>query len=46
MSEPNAGTDVLGMKSNAVYDSARDGYVLNGAKVSSLTLMLYVCNEL
>ncbi|KAL3789199.1 hypothetical protein ACHAWO_013927 [Cyclotella atomus] len=33
MSEPNAGTDVLGMKSNAVYDSARDGYVLNGAKM-------------
>lgn len=25
--------DVLGMKSNAVYDSTRDGYVLNGAKV-------------
>lgn len=25
--------DVLGMKSNAVYDFSRDGYVLNGAKV-------------
>jgi alkylation response protein AidB-like acyl-CoA dehydrogenase len=36
MSEPNAGTDVLGMKSNAVYDSTRDGFVLNGAKVSVL----------
>jgi isovaleryl-CoA dehydrogenase len=34
MSEPNAGTDVLGMKSNAVYDSARDGFILNGTKVS------------
>jgi hypothetical protein len=33
MSEPNAGTDVLGMRSNAVYDAARDGYVLNGTKV-------------
>jgi alkylation response protein AidB-like acyl-CoA dehydrogenase len=34
MSEPNAGTDVLGMRSNAVYDATRDGYVLNGTKVS------------
>ena len=33
MSEPNAGTDVLGMKSNAVYDATRDGYLLNGTKV-------------
>ncbi|KAK1742441.1 isovaleryl-CoA dehydrogenase [Skeletonema marinoi] len=33
MSEPNAGTDVLGMKSNAVYDSARDGFILNGTKM-------------
>lgn len=33
MSEPNAGTDVLGMKSNALYDSARDGFILNGTKV-------------
>ena len=33
MSEPNAGTDVLGMKSNAAYDSARDGFILNGTKV-------------
>eukprot|EP00985_Skeletonema_marinoi_P009791 scaffold4583_cov81-Skeletonema_marinoi.AAC.1 len=33
MSEPNAGTDVLGMKSNAVYDSSRDGFILNGTKM-------------
>lgn len=33
MSEPNAGTDVLGMKTNAVYDATRDGYLLNGTKV-------------
>ena len=33
MSEPNAGTYVLGMNYNAVYDSARDGYILNGTKV-------------
>lgn len=33
MSEPNAGTDVLGMKSNALYDPARDGFILNGTKV-------------
>mmetsp|Transcript_10544 Transcript_10544/g.16634 ORF Transcript_10544/g.16634 Transcript_10544/m.16634 type:complete len:451 (-) Transcript_10544:574-1926(-) len=33
MSEPNAGTDVLGMKTNAVYDAARNGYVLNGTKM-------------
>lgn len=33
MSEPNAGTDVLGMRTRAVYDPARDGYVLNGTKM-------------
>ncbi|KAL7522479.1 hypothetical protein ACHAWX_007166 [Stephanocyclus meneghinianus] len=33
MSEPNAGTDVLGMKSNALYDPARDGFILNGTKM-------------
>ncbi|KAL9179448.1 hypothetical protein ACHAXT_008738 [Thalassiosira profunda] len=33
MSEPNAGTDVLGMRTSAAYDAARDGYVLNGAKM-------------
>ena len=33
MSEPNAGTDVLGMRSNAVFDPSRNGYVLNGAKM-------------
>lgn len=38
MSEPNAGTDVLGMKSNAVYDDARNGYVLNGTKVRTIHL--------
>ena len=38
MSEPNAGTDVLGMKSNAVYDADRDGYLLNGTKVRCVTI--------
>ena len=33
MSEPNCGTDVLGMRSNAIYDSTRNGYVLNGSKM-------------
>ena len=33
MSEPNAGTDVLGMKSNAVYDPQRNGFILNGTKM-------------
>mmetsp|Transcript_3645 Transcript_3645/g.8080 ORF Transcript_3645/g.8080 Transcript_3645/m.8080 type:complete len:453 (-) Transcript_3645:64-1422(-) len=33
MSEPDAGTDVLGMRSNAVYDAKRDGFVLNGTKM-------------
>ena len=33
MSEPNAGTDVLGMRTNAAYDEARKGYVLNGTKM-------------
>lgn len=33
MSEPNAGTDVLGMRTSAVYDASRDGYVLNGNKM-------------
>ena len=33
MSEPNAGTDVLGMKTSAVYDSLRNGYLLNGTKM-------------
>lgn len=41
MSEPNAGTDVLGMKSNAVYDPTRDGYVLNGTKVSKSQLFSF-----
>lgn len=29
----HGGTDVLGMKTNAVYDSSKDGYVLNGTKM-------------
>ncbi|KAL3757776.1 hypothetical protein ACHAWU_000417 [Discostella pseudostelligera] len=33
MSEPNAGTDVLGMKTNATYDTSRNGYILNGTKM-------------
>ncbi len=33
MSEPTAGTDVLGMKSNAVYDADLGGYILNGTKM-------------
>ncbi|KAL7550135.1 hypothetical protein ACHAWF_013378 [Thalassiosira exigua] len=33
MSEPDAGTDVLGMRTGAVYDPERDGYVLNGTKM-------------
>ena len=36
MSEPDAGTDVLGMRSNAVYDSSKDGYILNGTKVGRI----------
>lgn len=41
MSEPNAGTDVLGMKSNAVYDPTRGGYILNGTKVSKNQLFSF-----
>ncbi len=33
MSEPNAGTDVLGMKSNAVFDTELNGFILNGTKM-------------
>jgi isovaleryl-CoA dehydrogenase len=33
MSEPNAGTDVLGMKTNAVYDDEKKGWILNGTKM-------------
>ena len=32
-SEPNAGTDVLGMRTSAVFDAVRSGYVLNGTKM-------------
>lgn len=34
MSEPNAGTDVLGMKTNASIDEEAGGWILNGTKVS------------
>lgn len=33
MSEPNAGTDVLGMKTKADYDEIAGGWILNGTKV-------------
>jgi isovaleryl-CoA dehydrogenase len=33
MSEPNAGTDVLGMSTTAKYDSGLDSYILNGTKM-------------
>jgi isovaleryl-CoA dehydrogenase len=33
MSEPGAGTDVLGMSTNATYDEARKGFVINGSKL-------------
>lgn len=33
MSEPNAGTDVLGMKTNASFDEMAGGWILNGTKV-------------
>ena len=33
MSEPNAGTDVLGMKTNAVFDQEKNGWIINGAKM-------------
>jgi isovaleryl-CoA dehydrogenase len=33
MSEPGAGTDVLGMKSRATFDEGANGWVLNGTKM-------------
>lgn len=33
MSEPNAGTDVLGMKTNAVFDAEKNGWIMNGTKM-------------
>lgn len=33
MSEPNAGTDVLGMKTSAIYDESQNGWILNGTKM-------------
>ena len=34
MSEPNAGTDVLGMKSKATFDAEKNGWIINGTKVN------------
>lgn len=33
MSESSAGTDVLGMKSKAIYDKEKNGWILNGQKM-------------
>lgn len=33
MSEPGAGTDVLGMATNATYDEAKKGFTINGSKL-------------
>ena len=33
MSEPGAGTDVLGLKTKAVYDAASDTYSITGNKM-------------
>lgn len=33
MSEPNAGTDVLGMKTNAITNDNGESYILNGTKM-------------
>jgi isovaleryl-CoA dehydrogenase len=33
MSEPGAGTDVLGMKTSAAYDASRDAWILTGSKM-------------
>lgn len=33
MSEPGAGTDVLGMKTKAVFDEEKEGWILNGTKM-------------
>ena len=33
MSEPSAGTDVLGMKTNAVFNSSTNAWILNGTKM-------------
>jgi len=33
MSEPNAGTDVLGMRTTAVFDEAANGWILSGNKM-------------
>lgn len=36
MSEPGAGTDVLGMKTKAIYDKEKNGWILNGQKVRTV----------
>jgi len=51
MSEPNAGTDVLGMKTNASFDSEKNGWIINGYVVISLGAFfvapfLVGCNDL
>lgn len=33
MSEPDFGTDVLGMKTNAKFDELKNCYILNGNKM-------------
>lgn len=45
MSEPNAGTDVLGMKSNAIFDPELDGFILNGTKMWITNGTLDTANE-
>jgi isovaleryl-CoA dehydrogenase len=42
MSEPSAGTDVLGMKTKAVFDKEKNGWILNGQKVSNFVCSLLV----
>jgi isovaleryl-CoA dehydrogenase len=40
MSEPNAGTDVLGMRTNASLDEMAGGWILNGNKVSAMPCVM------
>ena len=44
MSESGAGTDVLGMKTNAVYDKSAGGWILNGTKVCACDVLLLLCS--
>lgn len=39
MSEPNAGTDVLGMKANAKFDPELNGWIINGTKVTTVWIV-------